>query len=406
MTLEELVRESIVDHTAGTAPTPDMAALTKQRRFPSQIVRLVPVVAAAAAVAVIVGGVFAAQHVVGGDAQPAPTPTAIPTPAPTTAAPTSPLKARSDLRIHLAGDEVSIGGARHTRQHGHGRALTVATRYGLVYIGDDVRPYLMLPDGTEVALARQLTDSNWRPTLVADPDGTTVAWTSSNDGRLTAHVYDLAQQREVASLASAASLIGLDDGVLVDEVPDGGGSSYRAWDAAGYGGFQPLRKGGRVAAVGVAGRTIFFVGPGGLIVESTEGSALAGWQTVRLTEKLGSRSPDDYHLSPDGRLQLLRGSAVKDDDRAGTPIVARDVVSGARTELAISADRLGTPRLAYDSDGSLLVLTRTVGGDGWSLYDCRSPQGGPEWVQCTLKESGIEDASFPGDSGYQAPFPS
>ena len=81
------------------------------------------------------------------------------------------------------------------------------------------------------------------------------------------------------------------------------------------------------------------------------------------------------------------------------------MASGARTELFLSPNRIGTPQLGHDSDGTPMVLTRIAGTKGWALYDCPMPGGDLTGAGCLLRESGIEDATFPGDSGYQAPWP-
>ncbi|MGH1561740.1 hypothetical protein [Mumia sp. DW29H23] len=400
MTLEELVRDSIADHTTGPVPPPDLAAITRRRRSRSH---LVPLVTAAAAVTVIIAGIFLTPKVSHTDAPPVPATSA---PSSTPTAVRTLLRPQGDLHISLVGsDKVSIGGALHALALPGGEALTAATPYGLVSIGDDLRPVLVRPDGTEVSLGGRVSDSTWRPTLVADPDGNLVAWTSMENSRLTGHVYDLGQLRETALLNNAATLIGMDSGMVVEEVPDGGGSSYRVWDASGYGGFERLLSAGRVAVVGVAGRTIFYVGPGSLAISDVSGGALTGWRTHRLSDSLQNRSPSDWVIAPDGRTRLISGPSVGESGPAPEAVVAIDVASGARTELFLSPNRVGNPRLGHDTDGTPMVLTRIAGGDGWALYDCPMPGGDLRGASCWLRESGLQDASFPGDTGYQAPWP-
>lgn len=395
MTLEELVRDAIADHTAGPVPEPDLDAITARRRPRRPM--LVPLVAAAVALGMIGTGVVIAEQIREPRTSPAPAnPPAASLPTATTPPPTP--SAPRGLRIHLVGEtQVSIGGATFPRRASSGKRLTAATAYGLVSLGDDLRPYVTGPDGKEEPIGAPTSTTRWRPTLVADPDGSTVAWTSMGRiGSPTAHVYDLAQRRETARIPNAALLTALDDDVLFTERPEGGGSSF-AYYLPGSTERTYLELGGG-KLVGAAGHRLFVMADRGTSLVEAQQAAPAGWQVVRVdpdSVPRRSTSPDDQLLSPDGRLRLRTNAS------GGAEAV--DVVTGDATALDVPAP-LTDPQLAFDVDGSPLVLGRT--GDGWTLYVCAPPRPGAAPVRCRAKDDGDGDATFPGDSNYLAPWPS
>ncbi|WP_370617918.1 hypothetical protein [Mumia sp. Pv 4-285] len=391
MNLETLVHDSVTDHTAGHVPAPDLAAITGRelrRRVPR--LALVPVVTAAAAGALVLGTVLLRPLL--HDSQP-----------PVSVQPTS------GLHAHLVGStHISILGTAHPRTHGGPRGMAVATPEGVVYLGDDRRPYLMTPDGHETPIGDPVSrDDGWFPSLAADVESSVVAWTSRAGGRTTVHVYDVAEGTEQArrvplekSSAEAPAddgvVHGVSRGVVVIEMKMGSGGEYRVWNTRRDDGFFEPETAGDVLVAAVAGRTILTSGDGEL-GRGGPGGGLEGWTVVPLK---GDERDEQQYLAPDGRLRLLAGSWVQRDGRPGDPIVAEDVRTGQRTELQIDEQRLDIPQVTFDTDGSPMVLTRLEGRKGWTLYDCDVPQRGVESVECRAQSTEIRKAMFPGEDTF------
>ncbi|QMW67011.1 hypothetical protein H4N58_03480 [Mumia sp. ZJ1417] len=392
MNLETLVRDSVADHTSGPVPEPDMVALTRRHlaRSRPRAGMLVPAVALAAAGAIAVGSILVRPLIADDQAPLAVQPT-------------------DGLHVYLAAaTQVAMDGTLHTRTHGGPKGMAVATPEGVVYLGDDRRPYLMTPEGEETPIGDLVSDDpDWSPSLAADVASSTVAWTSRADGRTTVHVYDLVdgkeqrrriplQKSDTDTPASDGVIHGVATGIVVIAMRSDAGTEYRIWNTMTDAGFFEPEVTGDLMVSGVAGRTILTYGPGEL-GRGGPGGGLDGWAVVRLE---GEHDGEQQYLSPDGRLRLIAGNSVHQDGRPGDPVVVEDVATKQRTELRIEEDRRDIPQVSFDTDGSPMVLTKLEGRKGWTLYDCEVPEEGEESLPCHVQATEIRQASFPGEGTF------
>lgn len=362
MNVDELIRDSIDESTAGHVPSPDLGAIRRGGRVRSA---LRTGGAALATIGVVAAGTVAVQSF-GGPSEHLPAsirgqgPVAV---------------ADDDGNTLYLGDRTLH--ARHTGRYD--MFLSAATEAGVVYLGAGLTPYLIAPDGSERELGApaRLGDRRlWQASIGGDTNGRYAAWPSIEDGTSVLHLFD-AESPEALDRTSVDldALLGQPThGAYVSLVRHGvvyvdayvgaaGRLATVAWDPSlpeGQQVYQVTDPGTHVTAL--ESKTVLKRGPGP--VRGPDGEPLDdGWTVLNnragaLTEMLSVSGQWRITGNPDGELWAVR------------------VGSGERVDLAVPHQALS---YLPDGDGSVLVVsglsTQDPEMENPALQDCDIPSG-------------------------------
>lgn len=364
MNIDELIRDSIDESTAGGVPAPDLAAIRRAGRRRSAVRTGA---AAIATLGVVTAGTVAATTIVGSDE-----PAQASAPAGHSAAY---LTDTSDAFV------LNWGGHAFESEHARAAQMPAMTEAGLVYLGDDGTPYLIDRSGDETKLGVPVGDHDGWADVASDTIGDHAAWARYSGGTTTISRFDAATGdvttsepfdcADVVPGCDYASVQAVSEGTVYVTAYVGTGAGTIAWD--------PSRPAGeRLYPVTDPGTSVAAAGPGQLVLKGT-GDAYGGPGRAPLppsTEvtRLGrdeSREALSAPTSADGQWRILDPHRfVMPEPDATHPIpVALNVVTG-RT---VALDVPDVDDVTFDADGSLLVIVKTDGGQ--RMDDCAIPSG-------------------------------